>query len=160
MVYTPQADFFGTDTFTYTIDDGQPASTAVGTVTVTVRAVNDRPMAVNDTVSTPEDTALLLPPSALTGNDRAGPANEASQPLRIVPGGLGTPDHGTVSFDGTNVIYTPPADFNGTDRFTYTIDDGDPASTAAATVTVTVTAVDDPPVAVERCRRTRTKTCR
>ena len=99
---------------------------------------------------TDEDMPLTVAAGALTVNDRPGPANEVGQIVRIVPGGFGTPHHGTVTFDGANVIYRPEANFSGMDTFTYTIDDGHPASTAVGTVTVTVAAVNDPPVAGER----------
>ena len=146
VVYTPGADFHGTDTFTYSIQDGDPAFTAVGTVTVTVTPVNDPPVAVNDAVTTAEDTVVTVAVAVLLANDRPGPANEGGS-VRLVPGGFGTPTLGTLAYDGTNVVYTPPADYQGTDTFTYTIDDGNPASTATGTVTVTITAMDDPPVA-------------
>jgi VCBS repeat-containing protein len=149
VVYTPAADFYGSDTFVYTLSIGDPNSTDSATVTVTVTPVNDPPTAGNDAVSTAEDVPLTVAASVLTGNDLPGPANEAGQSLRIVPGGLGTPTSGAVTFVGGNIIYTPPGDFNGTATFTYTIDDGDPAATAVGTVTVTVTAVNDPPVAVD-----------
>ena len=56
--YTPQANFFGADTFTYTVSDGK--STATAAVTITVSNVNDPPVAVNDSVITPEDTAVSV----------------------------------------------------------------------------------------------------
>ena len=54
--YTPAADYHGPDTFTYTISDGN-GGTDTATVTVTVTPVNDAPVAVDDTLTTPEDTA-------------------------------------------------------------------------------------------------------
>jgi large repetitive protein len=147
VVYTPAPDFNGVDTFTYTIDDGDPASTAVGTVTVNVSAVDDPPIATDDFVTTAEDTPRTIPVLSLLWNDRPGPPDEMGQTVRIVPNGFGAPAHGTISYNGASVVYTPNRDFFGTDTFTYTIDDGNPASTAVGTVTVTVTPVNDPPVA-------------
>ncbi len=57
--YTPNADFNGEDSFTYTASDGA-GGTAVGTVTVTVEPVNDAPVATADRGATVEDTAVLL----------------------------------------------------------------------------------------------------
>ena len=57
FTYTPDANFNGTDTFTYTASDGTAVSN-VATVTITVTAVNDAPVAVNDSASTPEETAV------------------------------------------------------------------------------------------------------
>ena len=52
--------------------------------------------------------------------------------------------HGSVTFTATGVSYTPAANYNGADSFTYTIGDGN-GGTATATVSVTVTAVNDAP---------------
>ena len=57
------------------------------------------------------------------------------------------PANGSVgSVSGTSVTYTPNANFNGTDSFTFKSNDGT-ADSASATVTITVTAVNDAPVA-------------
>ncbi|MCY2990952.1 MAG: Ig-like domain-containing protein [Planctomycetota bacterium] len=157
VIYTPAADFFGTDTFTYTIDDGRPAFTALGTVTVTVQPVNNPPVVGDDLVLTAEDTPLTVAASVLLSNDRPGPANENGQTLQIVF--VLTAAHGAVTLEGTNVVYRPAADFNGTDTFRYRVQDNGQSwdanssalvsdfLTAEGTVTVTVTAVDDPPTA-------------
>ena len=147
VVYRPEPDYAGPDAFTYTIDDGFPNSTAVVTVTINVTAVNDLPVAVNDAVTATEDVALTIAATVLTGNDLPGPAAENTQTVRMVANGFGNPAHGTLTYNGTNLVYTPQADYFGTDAFTYTIDDGLPASTAVGTVTVTVLPVNDPPVA-------------
>jgi len=68
--YTPNADFTGTDSFSYTVSDGQ-GGTAPGTVEVTVTAVNDPPVAVNDTYSMQQDTTLAVAAaSRVLANDR------------------------------------------------------------------------------------------
>ena len=136
VTYIPDTDFNGTNTFTYTITDGK-GGTAKAAVTVTVRAVNDSPVAEDDTSATNEDTPVSI---AVLAND-ADPDGDSlliqssTQPL-----------HGDTVRSGTSIIYTPAPTFNGTDTFTYTIKDGN-GSTATATVTVTVIAVNDPPVA-------------
>ncbi len=53
--YTPAANYNGTDSFNYTVSDGITTS-APATITVTVTAVNDAPVAGGDIVSTPTDT--------------------------------------------------------------------------------------------------------
>ena len=149
FTYTPYADENGTDDFTYLVNDGTADSTTPATVTITVTAMDDPPVAVDDALATDEATPLVVDVSELTGNDRPGPANENNQMVRIVPSGFGSPAHGTVSYDSLNgtVRYAPQANFSGIDTFTYTIDDGRPASTAVGTVTVVVGPVNDPPVA-------------
>ena len=140
ITYTPDANFFGTDTFTYTItDDG--GNTATATVTVTVTPVNDPPVAGDDSASTNEDTATTI---SVLANDNGGPANE-NQTLTVSVTGTSA-QGGTLSTNGTTVTYTPAANFFGTDTFTYTVTDSGGA-TDTATVTVTVASVNDPPVA-------------
>jgi uncharacterized repeat protein (TIGR01451 family) len=141
--YSPDADFFGTDTFTYTVSDGN-GGTDVATVTMTVTPVNDAPVARDDARSTPEDTAIVV---AVTGNDSDVEGNA----LTVVAHSPAS--FGTVTCGATTCTYTPGPDFNGSDSFTYTISDG-AGGTATATVLITVTAVNDAPVAVGDARTT------
>ncbi|MFT5525144.1 MAG: hypothetical protein ACI9HK_003110 [Pirellulaceae bacterium] len=139
--YTPDANFFGTDTFTYTITDGN-SGTDTATVTVTVSNTNDDPVANNDTATVTEDS---------TGNTISVRANDndgvdAGETLTVTA--ATDPANGTTSVvGGATVSYTPDANFFGTDTFTYTITDGNGGS-ATAMVTVTVTGTPDAPVAV------------
>ncbi|MFO1062601.1 MAG: Ig-like domain-containing protein [Pirellulales bacterium] len=152
FTYVPAADFNGTDVFTYRVKDGVLTSNNFGTVTITVREVNDAPTANNDTVLTDEDSPLTLLDSQLISNDSAGPAEESGQTLHVTGVQSLSAAGGNVSLSGGRVIYTPPADFSGTDTFTYTITDngtsiGLPAPlSATATVTVTVRDVNDAPI--------------
>jgi VCBS repeat-containing protein len=140
--YTPEADWFGTDSFTYRAADGSTTS-GVATVSLTVAPVNDAPVADDETLTVAEDSSGSV--GVLTGDtDVDGDTLSVS--------GVTDGDHGTVAnnSDGT-VTYTPAADFFGTDSFTYTVCD-DHATTPAsapgcdtATVSVTVTAVNDAP---------------
>ena len=133
--YTPNANFNGTDSFTYTANDGTTDS-AEATITVTVSAVNDIPTVADVAVSTTEDTAVEI---TLTGSD----IDEDSLTFSI-----GEATNGTVSLDGAVATYTPNANFNGTDSFTYTANDGTTDS-AEATITVTVSAVNDIPTVAD-----------
>ena len=141
IVYTPDAGFSGTETFTYTITD-EDGLTDTATVTVAVtEGENTAPVAEDDLAETDEDTPVTLSPLA---ND-SDPEGDA---LSIV----GTPTSeagGTVDVnpDGT-ITYTPPTDFNGTDTIAYTVTDPD-GLTDTATITVTVNPVNDAPVAVD-----------
>ncbi|MEJ6124050.1 cadherin-like domain-containing protein, partial [Vibrio sp. 2-Bac 85] len=127
--YTPNADFNGTDSFTYTNEEGQEA-----TVNVTVDAVNDLTVVANDTATTNEDAAIDIDVLA-NDTDTVDGTEAAVSPVESVTQGA----NGSVSInaDGT-VKYTPNADFNGTDSFTYTNEEGQ-----EATVNVTVDAVND-----------------
>ena len=144
VTYTPNANFNGTDSFTYTANDGTTDS-AEATITVTVSAVNDIPTVADVAVSTTEDTSVEM---TLTGSD----IDEDSLTFSI-----GEATNGTVSLDGAVVTYTPNANFNGTDSFTYTANDGTTDS-AEATITVTVSAVNDIPTVADVAKTTNEDT--
>ncbi len=137
ITYTPDANFFGQDSFGYLLSDG--VETVPATVTVTVNPVNDPPVANDDAVTTLEDTAIAI---NVLSNDNAGPGE--SDPLSVSV--TTPPSNGTTSVDSAGVItYTPADSFFGTDSFQYTLSDG--SLTDTATVTITVTDVLAPPVA-------------
>ncbi len=140
IYYTPPANFTGDDTFTYTISDGTLTDTA--TVTVSVTAVNDAPVAGDDTATASEDTQAIIPAADLLANDSDVDSTPVVHAVSS-PSSAG----GTVVLQGTDIYYTPPANFAGDDTFTYTISDG--TLTDTATVTVSVTAINDAPVAVD-----------
>ncbi len=136
VTYTPDINFNGVDTFTYTLSDGSLTSTA--TVTVTVTAQNDGPIAANDSATTTEDTPVDV---FVLANDTDVDGNT----LSIASVGP-VPAHGTAAVDGDHITYTPAPDFCGVDSFGYTVTDG--SLTAAATVVpVGVRCVNDPPAA-------------
>jgi len=150
VVFTPAANYNGPASFTYTISDGN-GGTSTATVNVTVNPVNDPPVALNDTATTAEDTALTIAPATLLGND----SDVDGHPLTITSVGGAT--NGTVALVGGNVVFTPAANYNGPASFTYTVSDGN-GGTSTATVNVTVTPVNDPPVAVNDTRSTNEDT--
>ena len=123
VIYTPNANFAGADTFTYTIRDsfGQ-SDTAIVRVTVIAPALE----AVDDTATTPAGTPVTIPVLA----------NDVGTGLTLVQ--AGNPGHGSATISAGNTItYTSASNFIGVDAFTYTITDG--ISIDSATVTVTVT---------------------
>ncbi|WP_338016066.1 Ig-like domain-containing protein [Meridianimarinicoccus roseus] len=137
--YTPNADFNGTDTFTYEVDDGT-GLTDTAEVSITVNAINDAPDAVDDTATTDEDVSTTI---AALGND-TDPENDT---LTVSAFDATSAAGGTITESGGLFTYTPGAEFSGTDTFSYTVTDGDLTDTA--TVTVTVNAVNDVPVAAD-----------
>jgi hypothetical protein len=152
--FEPTPNFFGSTTFTYTINDTSGLGVnSTGTVSVTVTEVNDAPTAGNDTASGVEDTAVTLTAASLTANDSPG-TGESTQTLTIQSAANVSPAGGTVAVNGAgNVVYTPPANYVGQAVFTYTVRDNgktngvDDFKTATATVTVTFSEVNDAPVA-------------
>lgn len=142
VTYTPNANFSGTDSFTYTIKDAANAVSAAATVSITVTAVNDPPVANNDAQATPEDTPKTF---AVTGNDTDVDGTVVATSVTIAT----QPANGTAAVDVATgaVTYTPAPNFAGTDTFTYTVQDNLGAASAPGTVTMTVSAVNDAPVA-------------
>ncbi|WP_143820993.1 Ig-like domain-containing protein, partial [Motiliproteus sp. MSK22-1] len=128
--YTPAANFNGTDTFTYTIEDAD-GQQSTATVTMTVSEGNDDPSAVADSYSTQEDTPVTT--GNVLSNDDLG-----DTPTTVVTYDNSSTNGGTVSYNNDGTFdYTPAANFNGTDTFTYTIEDAD-GQQSTATVTMTV----------------------
>ena len=149
IIYTPDADWNGVDSFVYTVTDSHDA-TDTGTITVTVSQVNDAPEADDDSATTNEEAAVTI--SVLTGDsDKDQSASLNADPSAEVlsvslTGALDGPDHGSVSTDGTTVTYTPDENYNGTDTFEYFVSDGDVQDKGL--VTVTINQVNDNPVAM------------
>ncbi|MDJ0756141.1 MAG: tandem-95 repeat protein [Ardenticatenaceae bacterium] len=141
--YTPTLNFNGSDVFTYTIsDDSGLTDSAV--VTVTVTPVEDGPLAVDDLVTTDEDTAVTVDALA---ND----LDDDGDVLSIVA--LTQPTNGAavLNADGT-VTITPTLNFNGELRLDYTISDG--TAQDVGEIVVTVLPINDPPVAVDDAETT------
>ncbi|HTN75599.1 MAG TPA: Ig-like domain-containing protein, partial [Pirellulaceae bacterium] len=139
--YTPNPNYYGSDQFTYTANDGT-ASSNTATVSITIAPVNDAPVANNDEVTIAEDSSLVIDTATLLAND--SDADGDTLTLTIVS----NPVYGTLVNNGDGTFtYTPNADFADVDGFTYTITDGTEVS-SVTTVTINVTPVNDAPVAV------------
>ena len=132
FTYTPDANFSGTDSFTYTITDDSATDTA--TVTVTVNGINDTPDANDDSFSTTVNDAITFALSDLLANDSDVDGDSLSLDT------LNQPTNGVIidNQDGT-YTYQPDADYSGTDSFTYIITDG--IETAQAEVSITISTV-------------------
>ena len=136
FIYTPDPNYNGVDSFTYTAFDGEYTSKA-GTVTITITPVNDAPVATADAFTVNEDSGANTIDVLFNDNDA-----DAGQTVTVSGVTQGT--NGTVAIVGTSVSYTPNPNFFGGDSFTYTIADGDGGS-ATATATITVRPVNDKP---------------
>ncbi|MCA9214031.1 MAG: tandem-95 repeat protein, partial [Planctomycetales bacterium] len=133
FVYTPNAEFSGSDSFTYRAIDGIGAS-SIGTVMINVNPSNRAPVAVNDEFSVGENAVLsvAIRHSILVNDtDPDGDTLTASVVNQTTHGIL------VVNPDGT-FTYTPDVGFSGDDSFTYRANDGE-ASSNVATVSITVT---------------------
>jgi VCBS repeat-containing protein len=130
FTYTPNANFNGNDSFTYTATNGSTSSSPA-TVTITVSAVNDVPVAADDSATTTIDTAVNIP---VLDNDYDLDGDE------LTVSNLTQPANGTATVNADNTVaYTPNTGFTGSDNFTYTANDG-VANSNVATVTVEVIA--------------------
>ncbi len=139
--YTPAADFFGDETFSYKVSDGTGEDSA--TVTVRVAPVNDNPTAVNDAFTVTEDasnTALHV-----LANDLITP--DTGETLQILSfSGLTAGGSLSINAAKDRLLYTPAANFFGTESFSYVVSDGR-GGTSTATAAVTVVEANDPPLA-------------
>ncbi|HYW69980.1 MAG TPA: tandem-95 repeat protein, partial [Pyrinomonadaceae bacterium] len=146
--YTPTADYFGSDSFTYSISDGH-GGTAQATVNLTINPVNDTPSftkGANQTVN--EDSGAQTVVGWAT-NISKGPANESDQTVDFI---VTNDDNAlfsvqpAITADGT-LTYTPAPDANGHTNVTVKIhDDGGGSDTSPAQIfSITVNAVNDPP---------------
>ena len=136
--YAPNADYFGADSFTYTICDLALACSAPATVDITVNNVQDAPMANPDSEIVIEDS---------TNNDFDVLANDTDPDGDSLDVTLASAPNGSVSIrPNDDIRYTPTANFSGPDTISYTISDGN-GGIDNSTVSVTVTAQPDAPVA-------------
>ncbi len=137
--YTPEADYNGTDSFGYQLCDID-GDCSPATVTITIGSINDLPLTADDSNITNEDTAVN---GDVSINDI--PSGDGGNTWSVVT----NPAHGTLGFnnDGT-YNYTPEADYNGMDSFTYQLCDMD-SDCSTATVSLTISPVNDIPLATD-----------
>ncbi len=135
--YEPSKESNGTDLFGFKVTRGS-VSSMVGAVLVTIAPVNDAPTANSATLAVTED---ITKTGTLTASDIDGDALTYSI---VSNGAKGT---ATITNAGTGTFsYQPSKDLNGTDTFTFKVNDGN-ADSNIATVTVTIAPVNDAPIA-------------
>lgn len=125
LKYTPVKDFNGTDSFTYTVTDGQYESTA--TVRITVKSVNDLPKASDDSAETYYMQSVTIDALA---ND------EDIDGDKLSISAVSAPSHGKAAIQNNKLTYTPAEGFAGKETFSYTMTDGKAKADANVTVTV------------------------
>jgi MYXO-CTERM domain-containing protein len=133
LTYTPAPAYSGPDSFTFTVSDGV-ATSAPGTISISVEPVNHAPVATSQSITLEEDTPVNI---TLSATDADGD----TLTFTITP-----PGHGTLTGTPPNLTYTPARDYFGPDGFTFTVTDG-VATSAPATVSLTITSVNDTPAA-------------
>ena len=135
LIYTPFIGFCGTDTITYSVcNQGRLCDTATIIATIICTDTignNQRPVAVDDAVSTLKNTPINI---AVIANDTVNGA--LSQPLSI----SGNPKNGTAVVSGNQITYTPALDFcGGNDTLSYVICNANGCDTGWAFITVNCT---------------------
>ena len=140
LTYTPGAAYSGSDAFSYTITDDKEGDSSA-TVGIDVTPINEAPYALVDRFTTLEETALLITQAQLLVNDY----DIDHDPIRFVS--VLNPTGGTLTYNGTDIVFTPGVDFSGTATFQYVItDDIDGARTG--TVEIDVRSTNSAPIAV------------
>ncbi|WP_233749455.1 Ig-like domain-containing protein [Ferrimonas balearica] len=142
VTYTPDANFAGTDSFTYTVQDNDERVSEAATVWVSVVPVNDPPVAVNDTFDLVEDGELHL---TLLSNDRDPDGDDAPQQESIRF--LSQPEMGTLEQRDGQWYYVPELNQTAAVEFAYQVADGQGSYSNTAHVFVRIESVNDAPVA-------------
>ncbi len=138
LTYTPNADYYGTDSFTFVVNNGI-LSSEVATVNILITPVNDAPVAVDDNVTTLENVSIAIKP-LLNDTDIDGNSSK----LRIIS--ISQPSFGTVFLSEEFVYYAPNSHNELIDYFNYTIED-EYGARDTATITINITLVNEPPIA-------------
>jgi len=150
LIANPTLTATVTTTFLLTVTDSL-GCTANSSITIWV---NDPPVLIGDTVTTAEDTAIVI---YVLNNDSDPNNNLDTNSLAVLQG----PFFGTVTIGpGGVIIYTPGPNFNGIDSVLYTIcDDGMPVYCDSTWVIITVTPVNDAPMLVDDYATTPEDSC-
>ena len=139
FAYTPDANFNGSDSFSYRLTDAN-GDARTATVNVSVASVDDQPSVTNDSFSGTEDTVLN---GDVGANDTL--SGDGGNEFSLVA----SPSNGSVALnDNGQFAYTPAANFNGSDSFTYQLIDAD-GDSRTGTVSLLVDSVDDLPLAFD-----------
>jgi len=141
FTYTPDANYNGSDSFTYHANDNASAFSGDVVVTITINPSNDAPVAANQSLTTVEDSNLS---GSLSATDIDVPANTLTFST------TSNPTNGTLTLDANTgaFVYTPNTDYVGADSFTFQVSDGALSSATDGTVSITVTAAPVIPVVV------------
>jgi len=136
ILYTPNKDYHGDDSFTYTTSTDKTA-----TVDITVISVNDVPIGIAQKVNANEDENKTIDLNA-TDVDNSN-ASSLTYHLESNAG------NGDVSINGNKATYVPNPDYFGTDSFTFVVRDEHNATSDAVSIDINISDTPDniPPIA-------------
>jgi len=125
LTYTPNVNYFGTDSFTFKANDGTSDSN-VATIIIDVGNINDTPTSNAQSVTTNEDTQKVI---TVTATD---PDDDTLQYIMV-----NNVQYGSISGTLPNVVYTPNLNYYGSDSFSFKVNDGlTDSNTSVVTITV------------------------
>jgi serine protease AprX len=125
LSYSPNQNFNGSDSFTFTVNDGTLDS-EIATVTISVQPINDPPVPTNLAVSVAKNKSKSILLSATDADNQS-----------LTYGIQSSPTHGVLTGSGQSLIYTPESNYTGNDVFTFSVSDGMGAA-GIGTVSITV----------------------
>ncbi|WP_408595623.1 tandem-95 repeat protein [Limnohabitans sp.] len=143
VVFTPDLNFYGTASFTYTISDGV-GGTATASMSLNFTSVNDAPVVNNELYAGKRNVSYSLLASALLTND-----TDVETPSNLTLASVGNAQHGSVSLVNGNILFVPVSGYSGRGSFDYVVRDADGGQTTGTTqidfsyVNANPTAVDD-----------------
>ncbi len=133
ITYTPAADFTGSDSFEYTVEDDDAAVSSQATVNITVTPPNSAPTAVNDNITGQQDTPVNI--AVLSNDSDSDGTLDVAAVTIVTPPGNGT---ALVNTGNGLINYSPANGFFGVDQFSYTVRDNFGALSNEATVFISV----------------------
>jgi hypothetical protein len=136
--YTPKPNYNGEDSFKYVVNDGLTDSKE-GIVKIKIKAVNDAPKAIDDTIKVNEDNSILID-AVKNDIDIDGD--------KLIIKSITNPKNGTAEIINNKIKYTPKANYNGEDSFYYTIIDNNNIQSQAKVI-IKVQAINDAPKAID-----------
>jgi VCBS repeat-containing protein len=133
--YVSTSEIAEFDSFTFKVNDGELNSNTA-TISIAITAVNDPPVLSDDSITTEEDTSVNITLNVEDLDD--------TEFTYVIVSDV---SNGSLSITNNVATYSPLENFNGTDSFTLTANDGE-ATSGLATISITVTTVNDAPLAI------------
>ncbi|MDO8279661.1 MAG: tandem-95 repeat protein, partial [Burkholderiaceae bacterium] len=139
---TPEVNYHGPASFSYTVRDPHGAS-STAYARLDIAAVNDAPIAIGERTSTEEDTGLTFTPAQLLQNDQDPDIDTDADSLHI--SSVDDAQHGRAWIDDEgNIRFLPDSDYNGSAGFSYWVEDKAGARSRAR-VEIDVASINDAP---------------